>query len=55
LPAGAKAALERSLAIGSAGVHHLMARSQFAALALSGCVLFVMSLVRFRKVLEPMA
>jgi hypothetical protein len=54
-PAGAKAALATSLAIGSAGLHHLMARPQFAALALIGSVLFVISLVRFRKALGSVA
>jgi len=54
-PAGAKVALATSLAIGSAGLHHLMAGPQFAALALVGRVLFVNSLVRFRKALGSMA
>jgi hypothetical protein len=55
LPAGAKAALATSLAIGTAGDHHLMARPQFAALALIGSVRSVISLVHFRKTLGAMA
>ena len=55
LPACAKATLATSPAIGSAEVHHLMARPPFAALSRIGSVLFVNSLVRFRKALESMA
>ena len=55
LPAGAKAAFATSVAIGTAEEHHLMARPQFAALALIGSARSVISLVHFRKTLGAMA
>jgi hypothetical protein len=53
-PAQTKAVLATSLAVGSAGVQHLMARPQFAARAPIGSVASVYSLVCFREMPEVM-